>query len=235
MDEPIVEPVDELEQQLRQGSFFVQASLEQQGRLVERLDAWVTALLDVLVESGTVDIGRVGEVVDAHRRRQAEERAEALVADHGLGAWPTVVVRAEDPDDAPEPAVEVDCAARLPICRAACCSLRFALSAGEVEDGRVKWDLGHPYLIRQTTQGWCVHNDRATGGCAIYGDRPRVCRAYSCAGDTRIWKDFDNMVLNEEYLSTRVPARFRFRPSSEGAVPVHIGGRRERPAVAAGG
>jgi hypothetical protein len=43
----------------------------------------------------------------------------------------------------------VNCEERLHICKAACCQLDFALSVEEVESGKVKWDLGRPYFIRQ--------------------------------------------------------------------------------------
>jgi Fe-S-cluster containining protein len=92
----------------------------------------------------------------------------------------------------------------MPICNAVCCKLHFALSQGEVESGKVKWDLGQPYYIRHETNGFCSHNDRQTGGCSIYADRPGVCRKYSCANDERIWKDFDNMELNREWLDANL-------------------------------
>jgi Fe-S-cluster containining protein len=221
-DTPADDPVAELEHQIRQGSFFLQASLEQHGQLTSRLDAFLTALIDVLIESDVVDVDRLGAVVAANRRQQAEEKAAELQDGSGLGSWPSVVVREEKPDEPDEPDVPVDCAARLPICKAACCSLRFPLSPSEVEQGTAKWDIGHPYLIRHTSEGFCVHNDRATGGCKIYDQRPGVCRRYSCAGDTRIWKDFDNMVLNEEYLASRIPHRFHLRPVDAEAVPVTV-------------
>jgi Fe-S-cluster containining protein len=111
------------------------------------------------------------------------------------------------------------------ICQAACCSLPFPLSADEVEAGDVKWDLGHPYVIRHTEEGYCVHNDRSTGGCDVYDKRPGVCRGYSCAEDDRIWLDFDNMVLNEEYLRSRRRPGFQFKPAMNEAVPVTISSR----------
>jgi Fe-S-cluster containining protein len=212
----------EIEQQLRQGSFFVQASLEQQGRLVSRLDTFVTSLLDLLIDGGVVDLEALTEVVEANRRQQAEDRAAALQADSGLAAWPTVLVREERDDDPQEPETPVDCAARLPICKAACCTLRFPLSPSEITGGVVRFDLGHPYLIRHTAEGRCTHNDPTTGGCTVYENRPQVCRAYSCATDERIWTDFENMVLNEEYLASRSPQQFHFTPTSSGAVPVTI-------------
>jgi hypothetical protein len=33
-----------------------------------------------------------------------------------------------------------------------------------------------------------------------------VCRGYSCAKDERIWKDFDNMILNEEWIEANLNA-----------------------------
>lgn|GEM_PF-1870901 len=207
-----VEPTVELEQQMRQSSFFVQASLEQQGKLTNRLDAYLTGLLDILIDEGVVDPGRLSEVVNNNRKQQAEEQSARVDLHEGPTSWPTILVREATPEDKTEPDIPVDCSARLPICKAVCCSLRFPLSAAEVEAGAVKWELGHPYVIRHSSVGFCVHNDRATGGCTVYEDRPQVCRRYSCADDGRIWKDFGNMVLNEEFLSERAPQRFRFTP-----------------------
>ena len=68
----------------------------------------------------------------------------------------------------------------------------------------VKWDLGRPYFIRHEASGYCTHIDPATLACRIYGDRPAVCRGYSCAGDDRIWLDFEAMVLNVEWIEAHV-------------------------------
>jgi Fe-S-cluster containining protein len=99
------------------------------------------------------------------------------------------------------------------ICHAVCCKLNFALTAEEVDAGKVKWDLGFPYIVRHDADGMCSHNDRATGGCGVYADRPGVCRRYSCANDRRIWKDFERMELNSEWLDQHVsePTRIRLR------------------------
>jgi Fe-S-cluster containining protein len=114
--------------------------------------------------------------------------------------WPAVVLGTSDEETGPP----VDCAARLPVCHAVCCMLKFALTAEEVEAGQVKWDIGHPYLIRGDRDGYCVHN-AADGGCGVYDARPSVCRRYSCAEDDRIWSDFDGMVLNTEWIDAHLP------------------------------
>jgi Fe-S-cluster containining protein len=107
--------------------------------------------------------------------------------------------------------VQVNCLERLNICEAVCCKLDFALTVDEVEGGAIKWDLGRPYLIRHAPDGFCVHRDRATGRCGVYEGRPSTCKGYSCAADTRIWKDFEKMELNTDWLAENLPAGDRPR------------------------
>jgi Fe-S-cluster containining protein len=225
--------LDEVERQMRHASFFVQASLEQQGRLTTKLDVYVTSIIELLLARGVVDPDDLARVVETNREEHGADARARYETDGALPAWPTVMVRQDDPDGPTEVEAEVDCAARMHVCQAVCCSLPFPLSAEEVEAGDVRWDLGHPYVIRQTAEGYCVHNDRATGGCDVYDKRPGVCRGYSCAHDERIWSDFDNMVLNEEYLSSRRRADFTFRPSTADAVAVTIRPPRKRAAAPA--
>ena len=33
---------------------------------------------------------------------------------------------------------------------------------------------------------------------------PTVCRGYSCAGDKRIWSDFEGQVLNQEWIDAHL-------------------------------
>jgi len=112
-----------------------------------------------------------------------------------------LVLRRDD-DVAERPAVQVDCGTRMAICQAVCCKLEFALTREEVLAGQVQWDLTRPFFVDRAQNGYCVHNDRRTGGCTVYADRPAVCRGWSCANDPRIWKDFERMELNVDFLST---------------------------------
>jgi Fe-S-cluster containining protein len=88
------------------------------------------------------------------------------------------------------------CDELLPICQARCCTLTFALSTADLDEGVIRWDYGQPYLIRQRkSDGYCVHNDATTRGCTAHEHRPRVCRVYDCRTDKRIWADFDKREL----------------------------------------
>jgi hypothetical protein len=117
-----------------------------------------------------------------------------------VGHGNRLVLRCDD-GAADRTGTPVDCGARMSICQAVCCKLDFALTREEVLAGQVQWDLGRPFFVGRDTNSYCVHNDRRTGGCGVYADRPAICRRWSCANDPRIWKDFDGMELNAEWLS----------------------------------
>lgn len=129
--------------------------------------------------------------------RPLDNETRALMESH---FGPGVALRV-DGDEEGDDFVPANCAERIHVCKAVCCRLSFALSAGEVEAGKVRWDLGRPYYIRQESEGYCTHNDQNGRSCGIYHDRPAVCRRYSCARDGRISKDFDEMELNEEWIA----------------------------------
>lgn len=182
---------DELERQVERGSLFTHTALSGLAQRTFETESIVLGLVDVLLGKGVID--EVGLTTAANDARDAmDERGETTM--------PGIQLRLDSPEIENQ-TVEVDCAARMPVCHAICCKLNFALTAPEIEGGKVKWDLGRPYLIRHDEEGFCTHCDRGTGACGIYEDRPQICRSYSCAGDTRIWKDFDNMVLNDEWIA----------------------------------
>ena len=186
--------VDELGRQVERGSLFTHTVLTEQAERANTTEALVNGLIDLLIQDG---------VVDAERLRQAAEAVQDETAAAGNLATVGVAIRV-DGDAADEPPAIVDCAARLPICQAACCRMRFALSAPEIESGPVKWDLGRPYFNRRGPDGYCHQCDSGTHACGVYDERPGVCRRYSCAGDGRIWKDFDAMELNHEWIAANL-------------------------------
>lgn len=190
------ERLDELERQLERGSLFTHTVLTEQAERANDTEALVNGLVDLLIGGG---------VINADKLRQAVEAVHDETAAAGQLAAVGVAIRV-DGEQAGEPDVVVDCAARLPICKAACCRMRFALSVEEIESGPLRWDLGRPYLNRRGRDGYCHQCDPGTRACGVYEQRPAVCRHYSCAGDARIWKDFDAMELNREWIEANLGA-----------------------------
>ncbi len=89
------------------------------------------------------------------------------------------------------PSTDIDCAARIPLCGAKCCTMDVTLSAQDVAEGGIPFDIMKPYALpRDPTTKRCVCMD-ADGACTIYERRPGACRAYDCRNDARVWRDFD--------------------------------------------
>jgi len=117
--------------------------------------------------------------------------------------------------------VRVDCEARLPVCRAACCRLfKVHLTEAEVLARRYRWDPDAPYALTRRRGGACSYL-RADCGGGTYAARPQVCRTYDCSEDARIWADFEGRVLQE-----RVAKRLAALGPAEGdELPAMDGGR----------
>lgn len=204
--------VAELDRQVERGSLFTQAVFQRGFRRIDHAETLLAGLIEVLAAKGVISPDEVGV---AFAGEQAKDRESAAVEDEQAPAgepqsditWPSVTLRVPPADQPTEPEVVVDCEARMHVCHSVCCKLKFPLSCDEVDHGRVKWDIGHPYVIRQEASGYCTHNDASTGRCGVYEDRPGICRSYSCALDTRIWKDFENMVLNQEWIDEHLGRR----------------------------
>jgi Fe-S-cluster containining protein len=136
--------------------------------------------------SGTVEAVVAGTIGETLRQIRA--------ADAGSSQRVSLEASGED-KYAIEPSTP-PCAELMPICQARCCTLSFALSTADLDEGVVRWDYGQPYLIRQrASDGYCVHNAPDTHFCSVHEQRPRICRRYDCRNDSRIWSDFENRVL----------------------------------------
>ncbi|HEX3045107.1 MAG TPA: YkgJ family cysteine cluster protein [Bacillota bacterium] len=64
--------------------------------------------------------------------------------------------------------------------------------------------MGRPYYNRHCEQGYCHQMNLDSMSCKIYEDRPSVCKKYSCAGDKRLWNDFEKMELNQEWIDANL-------------------------------
>lgn len=89
------------------------------------------------------------------------------------------------------PSSDIDCAARIPLCGARCCTFDVTLSAQDVAERTLPFDIHEPYALpRDPSTKRCVCMD-AAGACTVYEHRPGTCRAYDCRADPRVWIDFE--------------------------------------------
>lgn len=155
--------------------------------------AHVLAVAELLIAKGVIGLDELDQ-----RRRAIKDRLQRAYVEAG----PTVQVSTEVADKYAigVATVEIDCQARLSLCQAACCRLRFALSEQDIEEGLINWTLSEPYLNRQRADGYCIHCDDHTMACKVYQARPAVCRRYDCRNDSRIWVDFERRIPNPDLL-----------------------------------
>jgi Fe-S-cluster containining protein len=172
--------------ELVQGFLFDHTRINLNTIEIHKALARVEALVAMLTDAGILDEGSFDR-----RRAEAEERLRQAFVEQGMA----VAIQEHDTgkyelDGLPE----IDCENRVELCKAACCRLQFALSKEDVEEGVVRWDLGHPYFIAHTSEGSCVHLVPDTLVCGVYKNRPVPCRTYDCSHDSRVWRDFENRI-----------------------------------------
>ncbi len=178
-----------LERQLERGNMFSHTALGESFMRLGETEAFLYGLIDILLSR---------QIVTEEEIMASTSKIRKELIERGQFTGPGTAVRIEDtgetmPDNA------IDCGERKHICKSVCCRLDFALSVIEIESGKIKWDMGRPYFIRHENTGYCTHNSNSLL-CDIYADRPAVCRKYYCAGDNRIWKNFEKMELNNEWI-----------------------------------
>ncbi len=179
--------LDQLEKDLAGGLQFTNMLTSINQEKITEQSVLLNSLVELLISKG---------IIHVHELEQRKKGvAESLSKEERLPSVQLI--------DAPDKYsnnhdVKVDCAERLPICKGACCKLWFALSVQDLAEGVVKWNYSLPYGIAQEPDGYCRHFDKANCQCAIYENRPLVCRGYSCAEDKRIWLDFEKKILNPE-------------------------------------
>lgn len=199
-----------------------------------RKKGWGSGRLKKIEERWDRTLGWGGWVAGEQERRDAEfaaagslpENGWAPVEQGGAEQWETRY-RIDPPDPAPE--AIINCAERVHLCKAVCCKLNFALTPGEVRSGKVKWDRKLPYLIAHGEDGYCAHLEHGKG-CNVFEDRPALCRRFDCRTDGRVWKDFDAMIPNSEWISGIVGNSQRVVARPKAALPlVQVTSDREDP------
>jgi Fe-S-cluster containining protein len=176
---------DPVRRDLNSGLRFLHAmGMQTKGELFEAA-AGLKALIELLVSRGIIDL----RAFETKRARYQNEDAERYMEQAHVSV-------SDEPDkyhlkDLPQ----IDCEARIPLCKGRCCKLNFSLSFQDLTENVVKWDYSRPYrILQRVTDGYCVHNDPDTKGCGVYDNRPAICRTYDCREDSRIWLDFEKRI-----------------------------------------
>ena len=183
-----------IERQIVRGNLFTHSSIGRQAERINEIESFLYGFIDVMIKKGLLQEEELANAADEVQKEMVEK---GELSHAGIG------IRIDKPKEALD-LVPVNCSERIHICKAICCKLNFALSVEEIESGKVKWDLGQPYFIRHEKHGYCSHLDLDKKCCSIYNDRPSVCKKYSCANDQRIWKDFEKMELNTEWIEENI-------------------------------
>jgi Fe-S-cluster containining protein len=174
-----------LRRDLEDGLRFLHVlSMQHRLELLE-VAARLSALTEELAAGQMVDLARAAE----RQRRIKEVELERMHAEVkvDIGAVEDKYALADLP--------QIDCEARLPFCKARCCSFDFELSGQDLDERVAQWDYARPYHIRRRAgDRYCVHNAEEARRCTIYAQRPAPCRRYDCRSDPRIWIDFDRCI-----------------------------------------
>ncbi|MBX3159321.1 MAG: YkgJ family cysteine cluster protein [Deltaproteobacteria bacterium] len=174
-----------LEQMTRRAMMTVYTMISQRIRDHHHASSDIAALIDLLIANGTISYQEMVE-----RRKASEDRLAKARAENWEG--PQLHV------SAPAPEVRIDCDSRQHACQSACCRLyRVNLTAEEVREGQVFWDLAVPYALPRRPNGDCVYLDPTTIKCTIWAQRPSVCRQYSCDKDDQVWADFNGIISTD--------------------------------------
>lgn len=184
--------IDALEAQLERGLRFVHVVADRNQRALAGHAALIHGLGDGLTRRGAIDPAEVAATRDAY-----------------LQATPAPDVRVRVAPDVDKYTVEpvlLDCADRLPLCKAACCRRPFALSTQDLEEGVLRWNWGDPYVVKLDADGLCGHATDA-GSCSVWEQRPLRCRGFDCRQDAGIWIDFDHRVPHPDLAALPTPTK----------------------------
>jgi Fe-S-cluster containining protein len=149
-------------------------------RELASLRARLDVLIDALVAAGTLTRN--------HERLIESESAAAASSSR------REPVRLQVLDKYAVDGADIDCASRLELCEARCCSFEVTLGEQDLEEGGIAWELRRPYILRRERDGYCSHYVRGAGTCAVHERRPAECRLYDCRTDPRVWIDFDQRI-----------------------------------------
>jgi hypothetical protein len=194
---PLVVAQPPSRREIEEGLAYLHARVGATAARVLESASFVYALIELVVERGLLSI----EEIDARKKQLAPRLLKRFESqDEGVAIQHSAHDKYETPQE-----VQIDCANRLHLCKAACCKMVFPLSQQDVEEHVVHWELGQPYVIAKGEDGYCRHLDRQCLRCTVHAARPLPCRVYDCRNDPRIWLDFEGRVINPKIADPAWP------------------------------
>jgi hypothetical protein len=174
-------------EEILEGFLYSYRQLDTNAVKVYEASADLYSLIELLVAKGIIGAEELDE-----RKKAVKKHLQDSFKKAGIG----VRVQGTEVDKySLQEQSSTDCAQRLHICSAACCTLTYPLSVQDINEG-IRWSLGKPFMNARGSDGYCVHLRRDTLQCSIYEHRPSVCRQYDCHKDRRVWLDFDKLIIN---------------------------------------
>jgi hypothetical protein len=162
------QPAEALRREMAGGLLYCHHRANTNTSKTLEVTAFAYALIELLIEKGLLTEEELNE-----RKREVGQRLVEKFNSNGMA----VEIQDSQIDKYEfEGGPKIDCENRIHLCRAACCRLRFPLSPQDLEEGIVKWDLPHPYLIARGADGYYSHLERGNCRCTIYDNRPLPCR-----------------------------------------------------------
>ena len=189
--------INDMRQKIAEGLLYTHSRLNANTGKTLEAASFLYALVELLTEKGIISEAEL----DLHKREVGQRLVQEF-QDRAMGAL------LQDPEYDKytfKDGVTINCRERIAHCRASCCRIPFALSKQDINEGRIRWELGQPYLIAHGKDGYCEHFDRRKFGCTVYEQRPVPCRGFDCRQDERIWLDFKKMISNPEILRDNWP------------------------------
>lgn len=169
----------------------VHSHISESAKIVLQSTAFLYALIEILEKKGLITI----DELDEKKRQIALELINKYSRTGILPVFqdPEVDKYSFTQSSAPP------CDQKLPVCKAICCKMPFALSKQDVDEGIVRWDFKRPYAIAHGEDGYCLHLDRETYRCTIHESRPVPCRGFDCRSEERwnVWENYEGDILSD--------------------------------------
>jgi hypothetical protein len=179
-----------LDREWLEGLLYCHSRMNANTNKILEVASFAYALIELLVEKGLITLKELDD-----RKIEVCNRLKQKFTERGMG----MAVLDDNRNKYGLPGEKaVDCFSRLHLCKAICCRFGVALSRQDVEEGRLRWDPGQPYMIAKDEQGYCRHLDRKTFTCTVRDCRPIACREYDCRKDSRVWEDYEKRVLSPD-------------------------------------